>query len=213
MQLYKSTSMVFANGIFLYLFSGVHSRWWLQVRTDKAEVSPGGLPCGGRAQANLHRQLQSSGQQWRHEPLCSSNLQVQGGEWANSRWKDALVCWCAANQVAKGSTPGHRRVEDCFPILPCHHLCGFVSACRTFVCTAYTKIVANVEGPLSIFCWEKARLLVARNAPVMHFSSRIIKMVIVATSCGRRKLIQEENQESCNKRDLQWIQTNLGFIV
>ena len=47
------------------------------------------------------------------------------------------------------------RMRD-FKVLPSQHMCWFVSACFTLMCTAHAKIVAHVEGSVSTFQWETA---------------------------------------------------------
>ena len=81
--------------------------------------------------------------------------------------------------VTMGSSPGRARVKDRSSVLVSQHLRRLVSACLAFVCTAHTKIVAHVKDPMPTFCHG--------NTHITHNSSRIMKIITVATPNERKK--------------------------
>ena len=51
--------------------------------------------------------------------------------------------------AALGLTSGRDRVKDGVSVLSSQHLCRLASACKAFMCTACTKIIAHVKDLMS----------------------------------------------------------------
>ena len=89
------------------------------------------------------------------------------------RLASALECISSGDDL----TPGGDRVEACLFFFPSQHLCRFISACLTFVCTVRT-IAVRSDIPCPPFDKSRPNDRCHGNTQRMHNSGMIIMILI-----------------------------------
>ena len=113
-------------------------------------------------------------------------------------WKTGIHGWLVNALDCKSSgqvsSPGCDWVNKCFSVFPSQHLYR-LGVCLAFVCTACTPILHTLKIPRQLLGekWPSSQRY--RNTQIMLHHGRIITMMIVVATNGRRRRLQ--NSQSC----------------